>query len=84
MVEAKEVEEVIFVKDSQIRGTQVGGETSLKAVREAEVQVQTGSKMLQITQCVGIVARKVTCHVTVQREWRVERENGATMHLLCR
>ena len=46
---AKEVAEVSFVKDSQIRGTQVVGENSLKAggVREAEVQEQTGNKMLQ-------------------------------------
>ena len=47
MVEAKEVAEVNFVKDSQIRGTQVVGETSLKAggVRGAKVQEQTGNKM---------------------------------------
>ena len=84
VVEAKEVAKVNFVKDSQIRGTQVVGETSFEAggVREAEVQERTGNKMLQMTESVGIVARKVTCHVTVQRERQVKRENRATMHLL--
>ena len=84
VVEAKEVAEVNFVKDSQIRGTQVVGETSLEAggVREAKVQEQIGNKMLKITESVGTVVRKVTCHVTVQRERQVERENRETMHLL--
>ena len=84
VVKAKEVAEVNFVKDNQIRGTQVVGETSLEAggVREAKVQEQIGNKMLQITESVGPVARKVTCHVTVQKERRVERENMETMHLV--
>ena len=48
VVEAKEVAEVNFVKDSQIKGTQVVGETSLEAggVREAKVQKQISNKML--------------------------------------
>ena len=84
VAEVKEVAEVKFEKDNQIRDTQVAEGTSLEAggVREAEVQEQIGSKMLQITESVGLVVRKVTCHVTVQRERRVERENRATMHLL--
>ena len=84
VVEAKEVAEVRIMKDNQIRDTQVVEGTSLEAggVREVEVQEQIGSKMLQITESVGLVVRKVTCHVTVQRERRVERKNRETMHLL--
>ena len=84
VVEAKEVAKVRIVKDNQIRDTQVVEGTSLKAggVREVEVQEQIGSKMPQITESAGLVVRKVTCHVTVQRERRVERKNRATMHLL--
>ena len=70
MVEAKEVAKVRIVKDNQIRDTQVVEGTSLEAggVREVKVQEQIGSKMLQITESAGLVVRKVTCHVTVQRE----------------
>ena len=73
-----------FVKDNQIRGTQVVGETSLEAggVREAEVQEQIGNKMLQIIESVGLVVRKVTCHMTIQRERHAKWENRETMHLL--
>ena len=76
-IKAKEVAEVNFVQDNQIKGTQVVGETNLKArgVREAKVQGQIGSKILLIIESVGTVAQKVTCHVAVQRERRVEREN---------
>ena len=59
-------------------------ETSLEVggVKEVKVQDQIGSKILQITESVGLVVKKVTCHVTVQREKQVKRENKATMHLL--
>ena len=72
------------MKDNQIRDTQVVEGTSLEAggVKEVEVQEQIGSKMLQIAESVGLVVRKVTCHVTIQRERRVERKNRATIHLL--
>ena len=84
VVEAKEVAEVKIMKDNQMRDTQVVEGTSLEAggVREVEVQEQIGSKMLQITESAELVVRKVTCHVTVQRERQVERKNRATMHLL--
>ena len=84
MVEAKEVAKVRIVKDNQIRDTQVVEGTNLEArgVKEVEVQEQIGSKMLQITESARLVVRKVTCHMTVQRERRVERKNRATMHLL--
>ena len=59
-------------------------EASLKAwgVKEVEVQDQTGSKMLQITESVGVVVRRVTCSVTIQKERQVEKENREIMHLL--
>ena len=64
--------------------THVVDGTSLEArgVGEVKVQEQIGSKMLQITKISGLLVRKVTCHVTIQRERRVERKNTATMHLL--
>ena len=63
VVEAKEVAKVKIVKDNQIRDTQVVEGTSLEAggVTEVEVHEQIGSKMLQITESVGLVVRKVTC-----------------------
>ena len=59
-------------------------ETSLKVggVGEVKVPEQIGNKVLQIIENAGLVVRNVTCHVTVQRERRVERKNRATMHLL--
>ena len=70
MVEAKEPAKVKIVKENQIMDTQVVERTSLEArgVREVKVQEQIGSKMLQIIESAGLVVRKVTCHVTVQRE----------------
>ena len=84
MVKAKEVAAVKIVKENQIKDTQVVEGTNLKVggVREVKVQEQIGSKMLQITESARLVVRKVTCHVTVQRERQVERKNRATMHLL--
>lgn len=83
MVKAKVVVGANLEKVNQIRETQVAGETSLEAggAKEVEVLEETGSKMLQTAESVGLVVKKVTCHVTVQRENRVERENRATMHL---
>ena len=83
VVEAKVMAGANLEKVNQIRAIQVAGETSFEAggVKEVEVQDQIGIRMLQITESVGLVVKKVTCHVTVQREKRVERENKATMHL---
>ena len=46
------------------------------------MQDQTGSKMLQIIENVGVVVKRVTCNVTVQKERQVEKKNRASMHLL--
>ena len=84
VVEAKVVAGANLEKVNQIKAIQVAGETSLEAggVKEVEVHDQIGSKMLQIAENVGLVVKKVTCHVTVQREKQVERESKAIMHLL--
>ena len=84
LAEAKEVAEVRVVKDNQIRDTKVARGTSLKAggVREAKVKEKIGNKMFQIIESIGLLVRKVTCHMIIQRERQVERENRATMHLL--
>ncbi|WP_255573306.1 hypothetical protein, partial [Enterobacter cloacae complex sp. 4DZ3-17B2] len=77
VVEAQGVAGANFWKVNQIKTIQVAGETSLKAggVKEVVVQDQAGSNILQIVENVGLVVKEVTCHVTVQREKQVEREN---------
>ena len=68
---------------NKIKAMQVE-EASLEAggVKEVKVQDQTGSKMLQIVESVGVVVRRATCSVTVQKKRQVEKKNREIMHLL--
>ena len=80
----KVVAEISLMAHNKIRAMQVEEVSSLKAggVKEVEVQDQTGNKMLQITENVGVVVKRVTCRVIVQKERQVEKENREIMHLL--
>ena len=79
----KVVAKISLMAHNKIKAMQVE-EASLKVggVKEVKVQDQTGSKMLQITENVGVVVKRVTCSVTVQKERQVEKENREIMHLL--
>ena len=79
----KAVAEISLMAHNKIRAMQVE-EASLEelGVKEVKVQDQTSSKMLQIVESVGVVVRRVTCNVTVQKERQVEKENREIMHLL--
>ena len=81
----KVVAKISLMAHNKIRAMQVE-EASLEAggVKEVEVQDQTGSKMLQIVESVGVVVRRFTCSVTVQSERQVEKENREIMHLLAK
>ena len=62
----KVVDEISLMAHNKIRAMQVE-EASLEArgVKEVKVQDQTGSKMLQITENVGVVVKRITCSMTV-------------------
>ena len=64
----KVVAKISLMAHNKIRAMQVE-EASLEAggVKEVEVQDQIGSKMLQIAESVGVVVRRVTCSLTVQK-----------------